>query len=594
MTVEGVEIPERFVRALEECVERLPGDILAEYAKENGAVARGIRPLPANAALIRRNIARLLRRADPLEEDLALLLLAHHPHRKILATFSPFFISRHLEEFAQALGRETLLAGMLLHEELGPAALEQIRRPDKPPPRAEAAPARSPLKDDVSAALSQLNLAGAGKTPAAKRKSDPGAPGKRREESSELKKKAETLENRLKRQSENHKAKARHLVETRREAEKQLKEARDRLKRLEGEHARELKRREAENEALRREFGEQLEKKVAERLRGLSRKWLAVPEETAAGLKRLRREASGGGDSLARARKVLELQEKTDRHYGNRIRLAETLREREEALRELERAAREALNPLPELGKISSELAREISALKRTLGRDDGSAPLAGHFEAAFNAAGSIEELQARKKELEIISRVAGMIGEDDRRRLFRKYFLRMNLFYDLPVPPKVVDPLRDLTVAVEQDREYAIMVDGHNVMFALERFFAAYRSAGGHPGREAISRLEELMSRLVSAGKRLRATIFFDSDVHEVKEHSPRLRSYFSGGRGRHRADQAIIVELGRMKAEERAACCLVTFDLGLVEESARLGVGAVHPEALALLWGERETREE
>lgn len=93
----------------------------------------------------------------------------------------------------------------------------------------------------------------------------------------------------------------------------------------------------------------------------------------------------------------------------------------------------------------------------------------------------------------------------------------------------------------LERNHECLLLLDGHNVLFALEEMVACFES--GKPGGKARDRLIAVIRRLVDTRPQIQARIVFDAPEEALETVSHNLKVQFSGGgRGDNRADNAIV----------------------------------------------------
>jgi len=129
------------------------------------------------------------------------------------------------------------------------------------------------------------------------------------------------------------------------------------------------------------------------------------------------------------------------------------------------------------------------------------------------------------------------------------------------------------------QGERFSLLVDGHNVLYALRVVFVEH-FVDGRPRSEAR---EALATRLAVAFERPGASVrlYFDGSEANIERRSETLEVIYSGGVGEGRADQAI---LDHIKHQSRAGPTdplgLVTSDLKLARLAQRRGVAIIAPE--------------
>lgn len=580
------ELPARVAEALAGYTRMIPAGKIVGLMKHDPSFCPGMRPIPANAGFATEKILSFAARPSELPELFRLAIFCHHPLAGLIGALSEDFLREQFSELATVLGEARLVSAMVVgfSEKNRETAGEHL----------EANPERDPFEneDRVVAARSLAGVfsplfesleAVSGPGEAEEKGRPGGGPDEKREK--ELLKKIGVLEKRLASRERQGKEKTREMLSRQRQAEKTLKQEAAEWKRRALESSGAAKAALEKAESAERRMVEEVERKVGERMGELSRSWLVVPESTRREAERVARETAVSGGTVAKARLVLEQQAKADRHFGNRTRLARDLEEKERLLGEIEEAARESLHPLPELAPVAGELREEVARLRRLLAPGPAPSGLAGRFIAALNSARTFEQFQEVALECDRLIR-SGILPRGEMGSFYRKYYREIDRFYDLPRPPEVEDPVRRLKQAVEENREFIIMIDGHNAMFLLPEVFEATWKADGSPGRESIRKLVSLTGKLLEKRPGLGARVFFDSDAFEAREPSENLVVVFSGGTGRHRADGLILEEIGRIRAGGGPPACLVTDDRDLSEKSMSLGVPALRPEALVLIW--------
>lgn len=127
----------------------------------------------------------------------------------------------------------------------------------------------------------------------------------------------------------------------------------------------------------------------------------------------------------------------------------------------------------------------------------------------------------------------------------------------------------------------FALLVDGHNVLYALRAVFIEH-FVDARPRSEAR---EALATRLAAAFDRPGATVrlYFDGSEANVERRSATVEVIYSGGVGEGRADQAILDDIKRQsRAGTPEPMGLVTSDLKLARLAQRRGVTIIAPEEL------------
>lgn len=121
------------------------------------------------------------------------------------------------------------------------------------------------------------------------------------------------------------------------------------------------------------------------------------------------------------------------------------------------------------------------------------------------------------------------------------------------------------------------LLIDGHNLLYALRPKFAA-ELADGHPGRAAR---EALAVRLLAAfpppGPPVR--LYFDGAEALEETRSERLTVIYPGGAGEQLADRAILAELSRGTTGRPAPVVVVTRDHQLARRARKRGAEVMDP---------------
>ena len=121
------------------------------------------------------------------------------------------------------------------------------------------------------------------------------------------------------------------------------------------------------------------------------------------------------------------------------------------------------------------------------------------------------------------------------------------------------------------------ILVDGHNLLYALRTRFAA-QLVDGHPGtaaREALA--QDLAAKFTRPGERVR--IYFDGGEPHAEQRSAQVEVIYPGGPGDQRADRAILAALGEAAPDAAAAPVVVTRDSKLARRARKRGATVVDP---------------
>ena len=312
------------------------------------------------------------------------------------------------------------------------------------------------------------------------------------------------------------------------------------------------------------------------------RQWLAPVRNVQEALADARQ-----SDLTGRAAEVLERQRAADLNYGNRAALTRLIEERRQLLTEIQRARLEALNPLPELRGIADRLEREISDLAHRLGLPQGEiAAAAAGLLARINEAKTLEELSEVRQ---FIQQAAAfdVLHRDDLHRLYRAMDDKAGLLYD---KAKVVSLVGAgslkarffLRRAVAQGDSFTLFIDGHNVLFQLEDIFGQY-FVDGFPGTKARTVFGNCLAQIFDKPG-ADVLLYFDGDQPLQQSLSDQVRVIYSGGRGAHRADEAILMHLMALITSPRPKLlCLVTRDADFARQALEMDVLIIDPAEFA-----------
>jgi hypothetical protein len=294
-------------------------------------------------------------------------------------------------------------------------------------------------------------------------------------------------------------------------------------------------------------------------------------------------------DVLERAKSALLEQQAVDRKYGNVILIEEMINARRKMLSEINIAKRTALKPIPTLNLITLDLEKEINDLEIKIERTRILPEAVTNLLSKINEAQSIEALSAARQFIQQAS-IFGIINSQDLTKLYKEADIKAGLIYDQCLllerdSTKASEiPFFSLFYTIERNADFLLMIDGHNVLFALDDIFGEYYE-NGHPANKARTKLEEkLGSVFVKDGADV--ILYFDSPTRNEVTLSSHLRVKYSGGEGDHRADNAILKDMAYYRQiNATKVCCLVTKDRDLAIQAIELGSFVIDPEELALL---------
>lgn len=312
------------------------------------------------------------------------------------------------------------------------------------------------------------------------------------------------------------------------------------------------------------------------------RQWLAPVRNVQEALADARQ-----SDLAGRAAEVLERQRAADLNYGNRAALTRLIEERRQLHTEIQRARLEALNPLPELRGIADRLEREISDLAHRLGLPQGEiAAAAVGLLARINEAQTLEELSEVRQFIQHAA-AFDVLHRDDLHRLYRAMDDKAGLLYDKAKVVGVVGAgsLKArffLRHAVAQRDSFTLFIDGHNVLFQLEDIFGQY-FVDGFPGTKARTVFGNCLAQIFDKPG-ADVLLYFDGDQPLQQSLSDQVRVIYSGGRGAHRADEAILMHLmALITSPRRKPLCLVTRDADFARQAREMDVLIIDPAEFA-----------
>jgi hypothetical protein len=290
--------------------------------------------------------------------------------------------------------------------------------------------------------------------------------------------------------------------------------------------------------------------------------------------------ANPGQDLLGRVNTALANQAERDRHFGNRSRLRRRLHELRTAEETLLQAAAEALNPLPELTPLLTELQAEITRIAGLVDEPQPETALSRRLAALMRQADNQTAL-ARVKTLieELMS--CGCLSPEEGRTLYHSYHGCLGRLFDrfAPAPLAVTresDPALIVARAVSGDGRFHWLLDGYNILFCLPEFFSR-GFADGRPTAHGRQLLLTMVEQLLSGSESL-AEVFFDGAEPHQENFSPRVRVIYSGGGEstvRNRADRAILDWLeSQPPSTDLATTIVVTNDRELMAHCQALKV--------------------
>lgn len=571
-------IPLPLRQELAAMVEQTNSGQLLALAKHLPELGRGLRLTAANAKYIRQRLATRLLEQGELNTELRFFLAHEGLNGQLVMVLSQVVLAECLPELMAIHGRERLLAALLVDDrpEVRQLAAEYCRQQewqDSPLPERDHAVADLAEKLEPFLAV-MASLSGSASSPVAE-----SAGGALAADLEACRRKIVTLEERLRQLKEGGKAE-RKREEKLGAAKQQLEEAnaklvRERQARMAAQEELVLARQELEDVRQARE--EAIRNGIEAEMQARMREWLLVPARLDQAVAEFT--AKQDVDILERVNSALSQQAERDRHFGNRTRLRQRLLSLREAEETLLRAAAEALNPLPELTPLLTELQAEISRLARLLDEQRPETPVSKRLAALIGQAdnqGALARVKALMHEL----MECGCLSPEEGRTLYQAYHACLGRLFDrfspapLPVTPES-DPALIVSRGVSGEGRFHWLLDGYNILFGLPEFFAEGFEEG-RPTARARQQLLEMVDRHL-AGSASLAEVFFDGAERHQENFSPRVRVIYSGGGQstvRNRADQAILDWIESQPPTTDLATIVVTNDRELMSRCQALAV--------------------
>lgn len=592
LAVDGVLLPQRLAAFLVEMVDDVPDEAILELVKHHPGLAKAYSVRTQNVPTFRDRIRRDLSNAETVAPPLRPFLLEAALGGS-LRGFSTDFLRDWFHELMAAAGEDRLLVGILLdsREEVRAIGLERVRHgsrrkrssSEQDPVRAAQtvmstlAPLLAPLLQAAEAAEVSEDP---GKDLAIWEAGEPFEPEALRENEAlgkqlgKAERELQRLRDRLQREKE-----ASGQAEKKAREEKALRKEADAARR----------RAEAGNETLQERLRRLVDDGVEQGLKQETLRWLRAPREieTAAG------PAPTLDDVATEAGAALERQAERDRHFGNRRTLHVRLEELDRLAREVEDARHNAVQPLSELGSLADRIAKDSRRLRTLLGEGEPVPPVVAALQAELNACGSIPELQDLRRVVDALEEHRLVPGADLRRlRVAHRTVMSRLLNPYAPTirtheaPPD--DPAWSLVRALAGKDPLGIVIDGHNLLYAMEQLHPEQRDPVEHTRVRTglIGRIVRMTGNLPHC----RVTLFFDSSVHSREAAAPNVEVIYSGGTGDHRADQGIVAWLSRDETADGERHLVVTGDRDLRIAARNLGALVMGSAEFSTFLGEEE----
>lgn len=296
---------------------------------------------------------------------------------------------------------------------------------------------------------------------------------------------------------------------------------------------------------------------------------------------------------FSRAQAALKLQSEADISSGVRDLLYARLEKTENLLTKCLAAQRNAICAVPEIGDAIRELTEEQARLAEILHEDDSAAAISPEdaISAAIAAAGDsqLPDITHTVNKLERI----GALPKQAHARLCEKINSRYAACYakrggsvldsgDNATPEQILDLGRQGKIPV------ILLVDGHNVLFAMQSHYCRAQDHG-RPSSEARKWLVEDMLRVFGNSPNVRVKIVFDGNEYSYESVAGNIEVEYSGGgtaEVEHRADR-VLVQAARSLRDTGSACdmLIMTNDNGLINRIVAHGGKSVAPTVM-LRW--------
>ena len=579
--------PEQMRDAFCRLLEDVPAEEVLRFAKVEKSLLQGARLAPASVPVIRGNIRKVLRSPKTLPPSFRDFLIFNSLQQRVVCVLSPSALKVALPDLEVYFHGRHLIVALLLdeREEVQRLGLERMEAGalDRPAPTSqERAEAAERLALNFKWFLGEMHelVVSAGED-------SEHIPAELIAERDALVKQVGDLTRTLT-QERNQASKAREAMEgklatgeeLRAKLQKQLEHAKQNAEAVD------VAKRAAEDEAteLRQNVEERVREGVRRELDARVRPWIAPAEERAA---KAEQAASDGAELLARVERALKQQQEHDQHHGNRATLERRLQEFEQAQERVEAARQHALQPLPGLDALSIELRREIVRIQQMLERPMRSDTY-DDLLARINAVSTPEALTTLREFVE----QGAELGVWDRahlRALYLKIDHKFSLLLDTFVDHNKAASLRRHPLALVR-RAMAgeaccrVYVDGHNLMHVVyEEHFAR-----GGKESDARHRLCEELVRVFADGADTCTRLYFDGPQWSESALSQQIQCIYSGGKGEHRADNAILEDVsGLFNTAPDALCIVVSNDKDLLSQAGLRGALPMRSMEFAALLG-------
>lgn len=583
-TIDDFPIPDFILEHFLAIIDSAPTADLQALIRMNPELARGLRSSAANLKIIRQRLALQLKDKGPLAPNLFYILRNSGFNLEFVAILSVQVLGLFGSDLAVVFGTAKTMGAMLVdkRQPVRAIAIDLLSTTPDPSAGRNVSAGLSHLTSELEPFLGHIKyLMSDNSVHAAV--SSPVCSGDSRENNREVKK----LRGELNKEVRARRRLEKTLNDKINKKDTRLKDLKDQISREKGrrqELDREVKSLRGKLIRLNEQTEKKIEQQVEQRMSSNVRDWLVEPRKIAAAVQKLAKDDER--DIKLRAVKILQEQEKIDRHHANRSTLRQRLHDLEDLRGRVGQAARESLNPLPELAVLNKELEGEMRTVEKLLGEPSSENNWCFKLELKINQAVSQTEFNAINKLLEQLTALDLLNNEAE--RLYKLYHNGLARLYEkysprAAVPGKSVDPVQLIQDWHKTKAPFVLVVDGYNVIFSMAEVFRRDYEDNGKPGAAARRHLLQIIEEMLHNSNCF-AEVFFDGEEAGQSNFSPRVREIFSGGGTRavlNRADRAIIDFLSSLSPVQRDMPHIIITDDRELQSLARRQQARIMPLA-------------
>jgi len=282
-------------------------------------------------------------------------------------------------------------------------------------------------------------------------------------------------------------------------------------------------------------------------------------------------------DVLDQAEHALRRQAAVDRHSGNRATLLARIEALTAARARVRDALAHALVQTSELPTASRALDDEIVRLRAILRLEEPVSTLEETLSARLHAADG-NTLYAIRTLTERLA-AFGVLDPPALSRLDAAIIRRQAALLARGEMPegKAPEPVLALRRALTGRGKAVLLIDGHNLLFALQNRYMP-PSGAAVPDREKRARMVADLVRVVAPHPTCRVWIVFDGPVSNEETPAPNVRVSYSGGVGEHRADAVLLDDIRFLRGvDAEIPVILASNDNALCGQARRLGAVTV-----------------